>query len=164
MQREPFLTSVWIIICSAVLMSLAMAFFIYQETFLNSYTGPQSLVTSKFWGEMLPEILTFFMPPVLVVLSGFFHLRKGTNRLSAIIILAAALLFGGLCIYVVVHIFPDLQGLYMTVTEGHGRLSEFMLICGIIIALHALSFLGLWTGVSMLRYNPNKVIKPELFE
>lgn len=164
MQPEPFLTSIWIIICCAVLMSLAMAFMIYQETFLYSYTGPQSLATSKFWGEMLPEILTFFMPPLLVVLSGFFHLRKGTNRLSAIIIFAAALLFGGLCIYVVVQIFPDLRGMYSTVTEGRGRLSEFILICGIIIALHALAILGLWTGVSMLRYNPNKAIKPELFE
>ena len=163
-QREPFLTSVWIIIVSAVLISLPLGYYIYDAHFRVMYTGPASLIGRPFWGAMLPDIVRLLALPVTVIFAGLHHFRKGVNPITAIVFFIAALALLGLCLYVSKAAYDEIELFRANDRLSLGYFYENLWAFAILGICYILVGLGIRTSIAMLRYNPNRAIKPEVFE
>lgn len=163
-QREPFLTSVWIIIASAVLISLPMAYYIYYAHFSPEKSVFDGFSLYQLWSDVLPDIVRLFTLPFTVIFAGFYHLRKGVNRVTALVFILGALCLLGLCLYVSHSAYEEMQLLY---SDGNLDIDYFIknswafAILGI---CYLLSGFGLRTSIAMLRYNPKAAITAETFD
>ena len=161
MQREPFLTSVWIIICSAVLISLAYAYMLFDDVI---YGYSPSNRKGAFWVSHFLKLLEYLTIPVFIILACFHHLRGGVNYLTATIIIISALIFLSSQTYFTYE--------YMVYWANEGgpnfsfleHIKNDLVSLAITVILYLVYLFCLWTGIAMLRCNPNNAIKPETFE
>ena len=163
-QREPFLTSVWIIIVSAVLISVPLGYYIYDAHFSGFNAIFRPVTAHQFWSVILPDIIKLFALPVTVIFAGLHHFRKGINPITAIVFIIATLSLLCLCLYVSKAAYDEIELFRANDRLSLGYFYENLWAFVVLGVCYILVGLGLRTSITMLRYKSNRAIKPEIFE
>jgi len=163
MQREPFLTSVWIMTCLSALSVLFFISIAAMDNFGYSETLSEELFDRENWYYFLEESAPWCATPIVLIYGAYRHLKHSVNKISSIIIIMASVALILYDVSLIPFLLEDLSEYNSTIMQHRPLLGNLVVYLGFILAVFSLGLWGLWTGIAMLRYNTNKAIKPELF-